>query len=56
MELEEMQMLLNSGSMDIDYLVYLILKDGSYFDYMKTTKEEKNEAIVPDLDSWFDSI
>lgn len=53
----ELQMLTGVMAEDIDYLVYLLIKDGSYF------KEERKgpicKSVVPaveDLNEWFKKI
>lgn len=58
--LAELQMMTNVVTDDIDYLVYLVLKDGSYFDDI-TTKYEKVDSVgfqnkVEDFDNWLSSL
>lgn len=58
--LAELQMMTNIVTDDIDYLVYLVLKDGSYFDDIDTKYEEGNslrfENKVEDFENWLSSL
>ena len=61
---EELKMIAGVVTEDMDYIGYLLLKDGVHFKRLEEEKEEKEEVSfghpcvsqVPSLDSWFNSI
>lgn len=57
---QELQAITGIMTEDIDYLVYLVLKDGQYFKPMGVTYEEAavNGAVeqVADLEEWFKKL
>lgn len=58
--LSELQMLTGVITDDIDYIVFLLLKDGSYF--KKDTAKQKHIErlydinIIQDFDEWFKTL
>lgn len=57
---QELQAVTGIMTEDIDYLVYLVLKDGQYFKPIdvKYDKALKNEAVkqVADFEEWFKKL
>lgn len=41
---------------DIDYLLYLLLKDGTLFEEEKKPHKEKNDMAVSTFEDWFDKL
>ena len=54
---EELQYLFNTNSSDVDYLLYMLVKDS---DDAKVEQEVKVNKFVPlveiDMETWFDSL
>lgn len=59
----ELQMITGVMTEDLDYLLYLVLKGGSFFNEgnkvaSKYVEPEENEKVeqVSDLEAWFDQL
>lgn len=57
--IDELSMIVGVNNKDINYLYYLLIKDGKYFDKYK--KEDKiniptNESTCLGLDDWLESF
>lgn len=54
--LEDLQMLTGSNSTDIDYLYYLIVRDGTYANSVIVLNENSYDSVdvVDDLEDMFD--
>lgn len=60
----ELQIVTGVVTNDLDYLVYLLLKDGSYFservkqDTLKSAREliTKPDLVVPSVKDWFSKL
>lgn len=53
---EEMQFMTNVVTNDIDYLLYLLLKNDVKKEEIKEVTEEKNILNEDSLEEWFDSL
>lgn len=55
--LRELYMLTGKVNKDKDYLYYLLIKDGSYYDKPKQEPEQiKTENTVDTFEDWFNSL
>lgn len=57
--LAELQMLTGTVTDDMDYLIYLVLKDGTFFDKPASVAEDAKtgtQSVVEDLEGWFREI
>lgn len=57
--LQELQMITGIISEDLDYIVYLLLKSGSYFQKQNSEKyviPNESVSIIKNLDEWFANL
>lgn len=53
---EELYMLTGQVSNDIDYLYYLLIKDGTYREEIQKPMEYQQEVTVDTLEDWFNNL
>lgn len=54
--IQELSMMTGVVNKDIDYLLYLLLKDGTLFEEEKKPYEENNDMAVSTFEDWFDKL
>lgn len=55
--IEELQMITGVVSTDLNYLYYLLIKDGTYFDKLEREASlASQEGVVESFEDWFNSL
>lgn len=57
---EELKMISGIPTEDMDYIGFMLLKDGNFFDNKKEERKEAEKVFpiegVPDLNTWFGEL